>query len=140
MKIKPLNKRQLVKLAPKEDDDLKLFAIYLTRRFGEHGFHHSANERKTSRRYGVELRAKGQKKGFPDVIIFVTPTNRQRWDGDKSVPFKGMVIELKRITGGVLTAEQQRWMIAMGNHGWAVGLCYGLNEAIKAVEQYYGKG
>ena len=145
MKIKPLTKRQLAKLAPKEDDDLILFVIYLTRRFGEYGFHHSANERKCSRRYGAELKAKGQKKGFLDVIIFVSPTLREKLTETGPVPYKGMVIELKRITesnkkGGGLTKEQVKWGIAMINHGYISGVCYGLNEAIEFVERYYGRG
>jgi len=145
MKIKLLTKRQLAKLAPKEDDDLKLFAIYLTRRFGEHGWLHVANERKCSPRYGADLKAKGQKKGFLDVIIFVSPTLREEWIEAGSKPYKGMVIELKRITeidskDGGLTKEQAKWIPAMWAHGYAANVCYGLNDAIEFVERYYGKG
>jgi hypothetical protein len=145
MKIKPLTKRQLAKFAPKEDDDLRLLAIYLDRRFGEHGWIHVANERKTSWRNGKALKAKGQKKGFPDVIIFVGPSLRVEWLEAGSKPYKGMVIELKRITelhskGGGLTKEQKEWLTAMANHGHITGVCYGLDEAIEFVERYYGKG
>ena len=142
----PLTKRQIAKLAPKEDDDLKLFAIYLTRRFGEHGWLHVANERKTSRRYGAELRAKGQKKGFPDVIIFVSPKLRHRLlVGGYIEPYKGTVIELKRTTqlhttSGGLTKEQAKWIPAMRSHGYIATVCYGLNKAIEFVEAFYGKG
>ena len=146
MKIKPLTKRQLAKLAPKEDDDLKNLAIYLDRRFGEYGWLHVANERKSSRRYGAELRAKGQKKGFPDVIIFVSPPYHERvLLVHGFVPYKGMVIELMRITerfkkNGGLTKEQYEWIPAMADHGYIADVCYGLNDAIGFVEKFYGKG
>jgi hypothetical protein len=73
----------------------------------------------------AKMKAEGVKKGVPD---YIWPVCAGR--------FPGMVIELKRIGLGKVSAEQRKWMDHYESQSWYVRTCYGADEAIDAVKAY----
>ena len=74
----------------------------------------------------VKLKQTGVKKGVPDLFLPVAKGK-----------YHGLYIEMKRQQGGRLSPEQQQWLIALANQGYATAVCKGKDEAIKVVEEYY---
>jgi len=105
-----------------EDKEQIAIASWLDRHVGKYGWIHVANERRTSPRQGAILKAKGQKKGFPDILIFTNANSN----------IKGIVIELKRRDGkSKPTQEQTRWLEELTKKGYVCNVCYGCQEAIR---------
>jgi hypothetical protein len=84
-------------------------------------FHHSPNETYTTS-YAALAKNKrmGVSKGFPDFLI-VLPTGLA-------------FIELKRVKGGVVAAEQEQWLEALSVHTDKCAVCYGAKHAIQTLE------
>lgn len=116
-----------------EDNEQILFAKYADRKFGEHGWCHVKNEIGRSCSIGLIMKAKrkGTKKGFPDILIFDTPTNPS-YTGTK-----GLAIELKRGDGGKSTDAQKTWGIALRDRQWIYAVCHGAQGAVSACENAY---
>lgn len=74
----------------------------------------------------VKLKRTGVKAGVPDLFLPVARGG-----------YHGLYIEMKRRDGGRLSAYQQQWLMALSAQGYATAVCHGLDEAIKAVENYY---
>lgn len=89
-----------------------------------------SSEDKDGKRFSVEakkMQAQGVKKGVPDVLIFR--------------PVKGatgVVVELKRKKGGIVSPEQKKWLEMLSGFGWICRVCCGADEAIKFVRETYG--
>ena len=79
---------------------------------------------------GAKMKKQGVKKGFPDVVIFDLPL---KWQGE----FRGIVIELKRKTGGRLRYEQDEWLSKLENRYWLTKVAYGADEAIDWLEELF---
>ena len=82
------------------------------------------------KRFSVEakkMQAQGVKKGIPDVFIF-RPV--------KGAP--GVVVELKRKKGGVVSDDQKKWLKTLAGFGWICYVAKGADEAIKFVRDCYG--
>jgi hypothetical protein len=80
-------------------------------------------------RFSVEakkMQAQGVKKGVPDVFIF-RPVN--------GAP--GVVVELKRQRGGVVSSYQQKWLQMLKSFGWITFVAQGADEAIKFIRATY---
>ena len=77
---------------------------------------------------GGKLKAQGVKPGVPDNFIVAPPPN-----GPPDCP--GTIIELKRKNGGVVSADQKRWLAFFETQGWTVKVCNGADEAIAFVER-----
>jgi len=75
----------------------------------------------------VQLRAEGTRKGFPDMIL---PVARKG--------YHSLAIELKRIKGGTVSPEQQKWLDDLSEQGWRAVVCKGFDEARKEIENYLG--
>jgi hypothetical protein len=84
---------------------------------------HPPNEGRRSWRTGATLKRAGMKSGVPDVMICARPPNRPNCIGT--------AIELKRVDGGQVTANQQRWIEALRKEGWVAEVCHGADKAIK---------
>lgn len=123
-------KKQILNLLPKEDEEQKALAIYLNHRFGYYGWIHVPNQRWAKPQYLRKLAAMGVKKGFPDIIIFYRSTTNT---------FHGAVIEMKRQKGGNLTGEQRDWAAILQQAGWAAIIAKGAQDAIRQIEEIYGK-
>lgn len=50
--------------------------------------------------------------------------------------YHGLWVELKRTKGGKVSPEQLEWIGLMRENGYAAGVCYGADHAIKVIERY----
>jgi hypothetical protein len=110
-----------------EEAEQIAFAQYLDLYFHGEWFH-VPNGGKRSKAVAGKLKAQGVKRGVPDNFI-LRPT--------KGAP--GVVVELKRLKGGVVSEEQEGWIALLQSFGWIVGVCKGAHEAINFVKEVYGK-
>jgi len=94
---------------------------------------HCPNEGKRSSISGHNLKLAGLKPGAPDNIIFNPPPN---------IPHaKGAAIELKRLSGGKVSSEQEKWIFDLMERGWVAMIAEGLDEALNALKKWgYIKG
>ena len=110
---------------PLESDEARTLCHYLELR----GicYCHVPNESR-HRRHGV-------KAGVPDFLIF---DKVSQYGGGPNC--RGVAIELKRISGGRLSDEQQNWALRLRARGWVVFVCKGAGAAIKAVDALWPPG
>lgn len=94
---------------------------------------HCPNEGKRNQITGRLLKLAGLKSGVPNIIIFDPPPN---------IPdAKGAVIELKKLSGGKVSPEQEKWIFDLMERGWVAMIAEGLNEALKTLKNWgYIKG
>lgn len=71
------------------------------------------------------LKAAGVRPGFPDLLLLVPRHG-----------FAGLVIELKRLTGGVVSDDQRDWLGWLTDQNFACYLCRGFAEAQAVIQQY----
>lgn len=76
------------------------------------------------KRVGAYMKAEGQKKGVPDLMI---PIPRQG--------YYGMWIEMK-FGNNKPTIEQREWLVALVEQGYRCDICYGADAAIDALCSY----
>ncbi len=86
--------------------------------------YHTPNEGKRSAAGGGRMKAKGLKKGVPDITL---PAARGG--------YHGLYIELK-VGDGKPTAEQKKFMRALDIEGYFVALAHSAAEAIRLIERY----
>lgn len=89
---------------------------------------HIPNEGKRSKRYGAELRKMGMRKGFPDLFF---PAARNG--------FHGLLIEMKKSQKEKPTKDQKEWIDFLNDSGYCAAVCYGADEAIAKIRDYFGK-
>ncbi|MCM1437771.1 MAG: VRR-NUC domain-containing protein [Roseburia sp.] len=89
---------------------------------------HVPNEARRSPAYGAKMKRMGLRKGFPDIFI---PTARKG--------FHGLMIELKRDKKSRVSPEQLGWITYLNKQGYKATVCYGADEAIKTIEEYFGE-
>lgn len=70
------------------------------------------------------LKAEGLRRGVPDVAL---PVPRGKW--------AGLWIEMK-YGRNKTTADQERWIEALGRYGHRVAVCYDWMEAKAVIEEY----
>lgn len=73
------------------------------------------------------LKRTGVKPGVPDMCL---PVARQG--------YHGLYIELKRGTGGRVSVEQKKWLLALSQEGYKACVCRGADEAIQTIRAYIG--
>lgn len=83
---------------------------------------HIANEGKRSPKQGARLKQLGMLPGAADILIFDAPPLHPC--------VKGVVIEMKRQKGGILSDEQAYFLDRMMIRGWITKVCNGANEAL----------
>ena len=110
------------KIKRSEDEEQIAVCQWLT--FLGVDFIHVPNEGKRSLATARKLKAMGMKKGFPDLFIFAVRGK-----------YHGLAIEMK-VEGGRPTREQRDWLNRLHRQGYAAGVCYGADEAIKAISRY----
>ncbi len=89
---------------------------------------HCPNEGKRNQITGRLLKLAGLKSGAPDIIIFDPPPN---------IPgAKGAAIELKRLSGGKVFPEQEKWIFDLMERGWVAMIAEGLDEALNALKNW----
>ena len=88
------------------------------------------NGARTSMGTARKLKAEGLKSGVPDLCL---PVPR---GVDHITRYHGLYLELKRTTGGVVSAPQRAWHQALIERGYAVHVCRGATEAIHVLCRY----
>lgn len=73
-----------------------------------------------------KLRAEGVRKGIPDLFL---PVPRQG--------YHGLYIEMKRRKRARVSPEQEEIHRLLSEQGYAVYVCYGSDEALAVLENYY---
>lgn len=90
---------------------------------------HVPNGGKRSATEAARMQKEGVKAGVPDIFL---PVPRGE--------YHGMWIEMKRIKGGRVSEEQQKWHDALRAQGYAVNVCKGWQEAADCLEEYLALG
>lgn len=111
---------------PLEEEEQVTLAQFLDLMFWEQWFHVPMGGLR-NKAEGGKLKAQGAKAGIPDNWI-VRPV--------KGAP--GVVVELKRVKGGVVSEDQKKWLKTLAGFGWICRVCAGADEAIKFVRNTYG--
>lgn len=73
----------------------------------------------------VKLKRCGVKRGVPDLCIPIP-----------SGSYHGLFLELKRVSGGKVTAEQVDWLQFLRLQGYYAEIAYGFDEAKQIVTDY----
>lgn len=87
--------------------------------------HHIPNGGARNARTGARLKAQGVKKGVPDLCLPVPCGG-----------YHGLYIELKRVSGGHVSAEQAEMLNALAAYGYKARICRGAEEAINTIRDY----
>lgn len=87
--------------------------------------HHSPNGGSRNKREGAKFKAMGVKRGFPDLVLLLP--RRQ---------YAGLLIELKKVKGGVVSSEQQDWLDHLNKLGYYATICKGWLEAVSCLQWY----
>jgi hypothetical protein len=74
---------------------------------------------------GAKLKRQGATKGFPDLFL---PVPRG--------VYHGLMIELKRVKGGVVKPEQAWWLEQLDIQNYCATVCKGAGAAIAKIEEY----
>lgn len=90
---------------------------------------HPANGGRRDKREAYMLKLSGVKAGVPDVFVMV-PNNY----------YAGLVIELKRKDGGVVSTAQEYWIDRLRENGYCVEVCHGYEEAKLVTLNYLSNG
>lgn len=114
---------------PTEEQEQRMVMQWAAMAEGKHPelrmLHHIPNGGARSARTGAMLKAQGVKKGVPDLCL--------------PVPcgvYHGLYIELKRVIGGHVSAEQAEMLNALAAYGYKARICRGAEEAINTIRDY----
>lgn len=91
--------------------------------------HAIPNGGKRSKSEAARMKAAGVKAGVPDMFLPVARSGSH-----------GLYIELKRIKGGRVSAEQLAWMEELTREGYTCAVCHGWEEARKVIQTYLKGG
>jgi len=72
-----------------------------------------------------KLKSEGLKSGVPDLFLAIPRHG-----------YAGMFIEMKRITGGVVSEAQKEWHKRLSDNGYHVVVCKGFDAAKEAILNY----
>lgn len=73
----------------------------------------------------IGMKETGTKSGVPDVFL---PVSKQG--------FHGLFIEMKRVQGGAVSANQKMWITALAHQGYCVEVCKGFEAARDTIINY----
>lgn len=73
----------------------------------------------------MKFKREGLRAGYPDLGLDVPRGG-----------FHGLRIEMKRVRGGRLSAEQEDWIVFLLDQGYKAVVCKGADEAIQAIKDY----
>lgn len=85
----------------------------------------SANGGRRSPLEGARLKRSGMSAGFPDLFIPIAAKG-----------FHGLLIEMKKISGGVVSEAQAWWLETLSTNGYKARVANGFDEAKAIVEEY----
>lgn len=108
---------------PTEENDQIRLATWLDK--NKIIFYHVPNGGSRHAWEAVKFKRMGTKRGVPDVCI---PLARKG--------HHGLYIELKRVSGGVVSPEQKEWMNKLTENGYFAQICNGFESAKQVIEGY----
>lgn len=73
----------------------------------------------------MKFKRTGLRKGYPDIQLLVARKG-----------FHGLIIELKRRKGGVVSSEQKWWLESLNKQGFKAVICKGSDEAKDVISKY----
>jgi len=111
---------------PLEFHDQIAVAQYLRLRYPDALWSATAGGLRTSYSQAKRMKAMGLRRGVPDLLIF-EPRGR----------YHGLAIEMKRESGGVLSAEQKWWIDELNKRGYKAVICRGYADAISQIDDYF---
>lgn len=74
------------------------------------------------------LKRMGVRPGVPDILIFDSPPNYPMQ--------KGAALEMKCLSGGTVSPEQQDWLDYFNSNGWMAGVAKGLDGALALLRNW----
>ena len=86
---------------------------------------HVPNGGNMSARAGNKLKKEGVQKGYPDLLMDIPM-------GD----YHGLRLELKRLTGGIVSKEQKERIGVLLEEGYQAVVVRGYDETIEAIQEY----
>lgn len=115
---------------PTEQEEQEELIRWCDETIGKDLMIHIPNERKCSAVMGAALKRQGVRSGVPDNFLTI-PTKE----------YHGLFIELKRAKKSLsrVTSEQREWIKNLNERGYKAVICYGAEEAKKAVLRYLKK-
>lgn len=90
----------------------------------------------TSKKQRGQAKAAGMKAGYPDIFLPVSRTAKYKKCEMWRKVQHGLFIELKRRSGGQVTAAQRDWVLALRAQGYRAEVCKGWNEAAEVILHY----
>lgn len=116
-------KSQTLKLVPTEAQDQIKLVVWLSKM----GIRVSASANGGSRNLleALKLKRMGVSPGFPDIEVPLP-----------SGPYHGLYIELKRVSGGVVSQNQKDWIDYLNSKGYYARVAKGLQQAKDIVLEY----
>lgn len=118
----------MAKSGSEDGEQLALFqwaALNQTRYPELKWLHHSPNGGSRNKREGAKFKAMGVKRGFLDLILLL-PCRQ----------YHGLLIELKKVKGGVTSSEQDEWLSYLNSVGYYATVCRGWLEAVSCLQWY----
>ena len=88
--------------------------------------YHVPNGRMSAKE-GSKYKSVGAKSGVPDVCI-AFPVE----------PYHGLYFEFKRVSGGIISESQQRWIKNLDEMGYKAEVVYGFEDAKRKIRSYLG--
>lgn len=74
---------------------------------------------------GAKMNREGRRKGYPDLQLLVPVEG-----------YHGLIIEMKRVKGGTIEAEQLEWLEWFAEMGFRAVVCKGAEAARQVVREY----
>jgi len=87
--------------------------------------HASLNGVKLSPALAGKMKRQGMRSGVPDIFL---PVARGM--------YAGLFIELKKASGGVVSAAQRKFLAALESEGYKAVICRGYVETIQTIKEY----
>lgn len=89
-------------------------------------------------RRGSIMKAEGQRKGAPDLMLAVPSGQQGIFSGESDLPvykYAGLFVEMKTSTGAI-SADQFEFHAYLVSRGYAVHICRSTEDAIKVITSY----
>jgi hypothetical protein len=116
----PTRRRRRIVVVPKEAAEQQLLAAWLNLRGVL--WCHVPNGEWRHWNIAKKLKAVGVMPGVPDILVFSPPPREVA---------RGVAIELKRVGVRRCSADQARWLEALGHAGWLTKVASGAHEAVE---------
>ena len=93
------------------------FVNWMRKTYPQHRIFHIPNGGHRNKIEAGRLKMEGVSAGVPDLFI----------------PSLRMFIEMKKAVGGVVSKEQEDWLIYLASNGYSIAVCHGQEEAKNAI-------